>query len=191
MTARRRRAMGRQYPGKRPPGKQAAKRPTLHAGRPPGQARSGLPRRGGRRPVVQLAVLDRTRPPMSIRFLRRVVAETLLFVGRPEMPVSLLLTDDREIARLHATHLGDASPTDVISFAIDDEAELVVSRETARRVARTCGHQPRAEVALYIVHGILHTTGFDDVRARDRVRMRAAEREVLRRLRLVVGAVDA
>jgi len=140
------------------------------------------------RPV--LALLDRWRPRTDPAFVRRVVATTLRFVERDAMPVSLLLTDDAEIAALHERHLGDATPTDVISFEIDGEAELVVSCETAQREARARGHTTRAEIALYIVHGILHTTGYDDVRARDRVRMRAAEREVMRRLRLRVRHVD-
>lgn len=137
-----------------------------------------------------LALQDRHRPRTARAFVERVVATTLRFVERDEMPVSLLLTDDAEIAALHDRHLGDATPTDVISFAIDGEAEIVVSCETAKREARARGHSLRAEIALYIVHGILHTTGFDDVRARDRVRMRAAEREVMRRLRLRVRHVD-
>jgi probable rRNA maturation factor len=105
--------------------------------------------------------------------------------------VSLLVTDDAEIAALHEQFLGDPTPTDVISFAIDEGAELVVSKETARRRAREHRHSIRAELALYVVHGILHKTGFDDIKARDRVRMRAAEREVMRRLRLRVHPVDA
>ncbi len=144
-----------------------------------------------RRPRLRLEVQDRGRPRVDRAFVRRVVATTLAFVSREDLGVSLLLTDDAEIAALHAAHLGDATATDVISFALDDGAEIVVSKETARRVARESGHTTRAEIALYIVHGILHTTGFDDVRARDRVRMREAEREVMRRLRLSVRAVDA
>lgn len=140
---------------------------------------------------VRLAVQDRWRPRTDRAFLRRVVAATLAYVERPEMVVSLLLTDDAGIAALHERHLGDPTPTDVISFAIDGEAEIVVSGETARRMAHEHGHSPRAELALYVVHGILHTTGYDDVRARDRVRMRAAERSVMRRLRLRVRDVDA
>lgn len=144
-----------------------------------------------RRPALQLEVVDRARPRTEPRFLRRVVRTTLQFVRRPALPVSLLITDDREIADLHARFLGDPTPTDVISFVIDGCAELVVSRETARRSAREHGHTIRAELALYIVHGILHTTGFDDVRARDRTRMRAAEQAVMQRLRLRVRPVDA
>ncbi|MBX3463863.1 MAG: rRNA maturation RNase YbeY [Planctomycetes bacterium] len=144
-----------------------------------------------RRAALQFACVDRGRPRTDRAFLRRVVRTALEFAGRPDLPVSLLLTDDAEIADLHARHLGDAAPTDVISFGIDGGAELVVSVETARRCAREHGHTLRAELALYVVHGILHTVGYDDLRARDRVRMRAAEHEVLRRLRLRVRPVDA
>jgi probable rRNA maturation factor len=136
-------------------------------------------------------VADRGRPRTSLAFLRSVVRTALQFVERPAMPVSLLLTDDAEIAQLHARHLGESTPTDVISFEVDGGAEIVISVETALRISRHHGHTLRAEIALYIVHGILHTTGFDDIRARDRARMRAAERAVMQRLRLRVHAVDA
>lgn len=143
-----------------------------------------------RQPKLRLEIADRGRPRTDRAFVARVVRAALDHVGRPDLPVSLLITDDAEIAELHGRFLGDATPTDVISFALDDGAELVVSRETARRKAREHGHTVRAELALYVVHGILHVTGYDDVRARDRARMRTAEREVMQRLRLRVHAVD-
>lgn len=148
-------------------------------------------RRPAHSTALDLAVTDRWRPRTSLAFVRSVVRTTLHFVGRPTMPVSLLLTGDKEIAQLHARHLGEPVPTDVISFELDGGAEVVISVETALRKARHHGHSLRAEVALYLVHGILHTTGFDDIRARDRARMRAAERVVMQRLRLQVHAVDA
>ncbi len=144
----------------------------------------------GRKPL-RLEVLDRGRPRTPRAFLARVVRATLAFARAPGMPVSLLLTDDAGIAALHGRHLGDPSPTDVMCFCVDGGAELVVSVETARRVARRHGHTVRAEVALYVVHGLLHALGYDDTSKRARVRMRAAEREVLRRLALDVAAVDA
>jgi probable rRNA maturation factor len=152
-----------------------------------GERRPGGRRRAG----LHLEVVDRGRPRTDPAFLRRIVRTTLQFVQRPGWVVSLLITDDAEIAALHGQFLGDATSTDVISFLLDDGAEVVVSRETARRSAREHGHTIRAELELYIVHGILHTTGFDDVRTRDRVRMRAAESEVMQLLRLRVRPVDA
>lgn len=142
-------------------------------------------------PPLHLQLLDRGRPRTKVAFVREVVRAVLAFGERPEMPVSLLLTDDAEIGLLHDQHLGDPSATDVMSFELDGEAEIVVSVETARRVAAERGHEARAEIALYIVHGLLHTLGYDDVRVRDRRRMRSAEQVVLQRLGLRVHAVDA
>jgi probable rRNA maturation factor len=139
---------------------------------------------------IELAITDRGRPRTDRTFVRRVVAAVLAFVEREDLAVSLLLTNDEEIAELHGRHLDDPTPTDVMSFADEGEADVVVSVETARRVARERGHAPRAEIALYIVHGILHACGHDDVRAADRRRMRRAERDVLQRLGLQVARVD-
>jgi len=118
------------------------------------------------------------------------VSVALDYAGRPTLEVSLLLTDDAEIARVHADYLGDATPTDVISFEMGESAEVVVSVETARRVAKQNGTSMRAEIALYIVHGLLHTVGFDDKEERARCRMREAERQILKKLRLRVRDVD-
>ncbi len=142
-----------------------------------------------RRPAP-VELVDRFRPRSDAAFVRRVAAAARRFGGRPDLPVSLLLTDDAEIAALHGEFLGDPTPTDVITFPLDDGVEIVVSVECARREARARGHAIRAELALYVVHGVLHVCGYDDIEARDRARMRAAERAVLDALGVVVGAVD-
>lgn len=147
------------------------------------------PRSGAIAPL-QLAVLDRGRPRSKITFLRKVVRATLAFARRETMPVSLLLTNDREIGRLHEQFLADPTPTDVISFEIDGSAEIVLSVTTAKRRAREHGHPLHAEIALYIVHGLLHQCGYDDVHKRDRLRMRRAEQAVLAGLALHVASVD-
>ena len=137
-----------------------------------------------------IAINDQFEPRTDQSFLRRVVAATLDYANRPEMPVSILLAGDREIARLHAEFLDDPSPTDVISFEIDDGADLAVSVECARREAARRGHDADAELALYVVHGLLHVCGYDDIDEEDRARMRVAEREVLASLSLHVSPVD-
>jgi probable rRNA maturation factor len=150
-----------------------------------------MKRRRPAAPRTTLAVVDRGRPRTPRAFLRRVVAAALDHGGRPDLPVSLLLTGDAEIAALHERWFGDPTPTDVISFLVDGTAEIAVSVATARRVARERGHDARAEVALYVVHGLLHVLGHDDTNARARTRMRVAERAVMQRLGLVVARVDA
>ena len=59
------------------------------------------------------------------------------------------------------------------------EGELIVSVETALREAPQQGWSPRAELLLYVVHGLLHLCGYDDLTDEARPTMRAREREVL------------
>ncbi len=146
----------------------------------PGQERRS--RAGG------VSIVDRFRPRSDTRFLRRVVAAVREYTGLRKFGVALLLTDDRGIADLHREHLGDPSPTDVMSFPSDDHADVVVNVQRARAVARKNRTSIRSELALYVVHGLLHVCGHDDHTQRERSRMRRAEREVLAQLGLRAAA---
>ncbi len=76
-----------------------------------------------------------------------------------ELEVALL--SDAEIATVHGEFLDDPTPTDVITF---DHGEILISVETAARQALEHGQgQPvESEIALYLVHGLLHLAGWDD-----------------------------
>lgn len=139
---------------------------------------------------VSLTVVDRFRPRTERRFITEVVAAARRFLKRRDLEVSLLLTDEREIARIHHRHLGSRRGTDVLAFSVDGTAEIVVSVERARREAKRLGHTIRAETALYIIHGMLHVCGYDDGAPEDRRRMRTAEERILDSLGLRVTPVD-
>jgi probable rRNA maturation factor len=129
----------------------------------------------------------RAQSPVGVREVRRAVNAALEHGERAGTPLSIAFVDDAEIARLHAEWFGDPSPTDVISFELDDggdgpAGELYVSLECALRVARERGVEPARETLLYVVHGTLHLCGFDDTTARGRARMRKAEALVLARV---------
>jgi len=133
-------------------------------------------------------VIDRYAGAPGDRALARRAADAARrFAGRADLAVHVLLTDDGEIARLHGAHLGDPSATDVMSFELDDAVEVVVSVECAERRAREHGEQRDAELALYVVHGVLHACGFDDRSDAERARMRDAERTVLATLGMHVA----
>ncbi len=83
--------------------------------------------------------------------------------------VSIAIVDDATITELHKTYLNKPGATDVLSFDLSDdqaesmEGQVVVSAETAHRQASRRGVTPEAELMLYIVHGMLHLMGFDDL----------------------------
>lgn len=76
--------------------------------------------------------------------------------------LGIVLVDDEAIAALHGDFLGDPTPTDVMTFPLGEQGEIVVSLETAHRQAMEFGQEACREIALYIVHGILHLCGYDD-----------------------------
>src|SRR4051812_49361437 len=67
--------------------------------------------------------------------------------------ISVLLISDRKMAGLHQRFLNQAGPTDVITF---DHGEIFVSVDTAQKNRRRFGFSLGREIALYIVHGLLH-----------------------------------
>ena len=71
------------------------------------------------------------------------------------------------------------------------EGELIVSTETALREAATHGWSPQDEVLLYVVHGLLHLCGYDDLTDEARPAMRVREREVLAGWQLIPTGLEA
>lgn len=125
--------------------------------------------------------------------VRAAIEAALEYGGRPGLALSVVFVSDAELARMHGEWLDDPSPTDVIGFdlgsgedpaerTLGPQAELYVSAQRARAVARARGGDEGRELALYLVHGALHLCGYDDRRSDARRRMRRAERALLARL---------
>jgi probable rRNA maturation factor len=119
--------------------------------------------------------------------LAQLVRRALANEGVPRASISVALVDDATIHEINERHLAHDWPTDVISFCLSDpgdaelEGELVVSAEMAATTARRVGVDPWAELALYVVHGLLHLCGYDDQSAAGRDAMRLRENEILTR----------
>lgn len=125
--------------------------------------------------------------------LRAAARRAMRLVGLPRAAeVEVALVDDATIARLNRRFLGHRGPTDVLTFPAGPRAgdrvvgEIVISVDQARRQAREAGWGLAQELALLVVHGVLHLGGYDDRTAAQARRMRRAEAAVLAALR---GAV--
>lgn len=100
--------------------------------------------------------------------------------------MEIVVTDDEEIHALNAEFLHHDRPTDVLSFALEEDAEIgylegniIVSAETAAARGKEFGLHPTDELLLYIIHGSLHLVGYDDHQKKDILQMRAKEAEYL------------
>lgn len=122
--------------------------------------------------------------------MRRVARAVLEGEGITEGEISLAFVDNPTIHRLNKRYLDHDEPTDVLSFPLGEgragrlAGELVIGAEVARDQAQSRGHDVQAELALYVIHGLLHLCGHDDKSAGDAAAMRERERHYLRQLEL-------
>jgi probable rRNA maturation factor len=109
--------------------------------------------------------------------------------------LTLTFVDRDEIALLSAEHMGKDGPTDVLSFPLDsvtDEfsdlpgpvllGDVVVCPAVASEAAPTHAGTLDDELALLVVHGILHVLGHDHAEPGETEVMRARERTLLEQL---------
>jgi len=90
--------------------------------------------------------------------------------------VCVLLVSDRRMAALHKKFTGLEGPTDVLTF---QHGEIFISVETAQQNALRFQTAVEHELQLYLVHGLLHLHGFDDIGARDARRMDRIQQRIL------------
>jgi probable rRNA maturation factor len=118
-------------------------------------------------------------------FLESIARRVLASEGIERASISIALVDDPTIHVINRRHLAHDWPTDVISFTLSEPddpilaGELVVSAEMAASTASDVGVDPRSELALYVVHGLLHLCGLDDQSPEDADVMRQREGEIL------------
>ena len=116
----------------------------------------------------------------------RSVAEHVLGAeGIVVAELSVAIVDDATIRAVNRRHLDHDWPTDVISFPMEGPSdgrlsgEVVASAETAARHAARSGGDAIGELTLYLVHGLLHLCGHDDLDDGGRTRMRRREDEMI------------
>lgn len=128
---------------------------------------------------------------VDARSMGRRLAEAVRAVLRGEgvstAEISVAVVDDPTIHQLNRRYLEHDYPTDVLSFVLgnDDghlEGEIVVSADTAAANAADYHSTAEAELLLYVIHGTLHLTGYDDHAPADRQKMRNREQHYLEKL---------
>lgn len=135
--------------------------------------------------------------------IERAVEATLAEEGEEgEIEVSVLVTDDAQLHELNRDYRGVDAPTDVLSFAAEEEGDgpafvrppdaprflgdIALSYERVVSQAAEYGHSRERELAFLVAHGTLHLLGYDHERGpEDEAEMRAREEAVM--LRLGIG----
>lgn len=148
---------------------------------------------------------------VDVAHLQVLAGEVLRSEGvRGQCELTLLFVDEPTIAELNARFMDSEGPTDVLAFPIDDDlaesgrypdngstgpdrppaelgdvpmllGDVLVCPAVAARNAAEHGRSVEDELALLVVHGVLHVLGMDHAIEEDEAAMQAKERDLLAR----------
>ena len=91
--------------------------------------------------------------------------------------VEISILGSRAMAKVHRDFLNIPGATDVITFPY---GEILVCAHIAAARAPEFGHSTTEELAIYIIHGLLHLSGFDDITPPEAEKMAATQQQILK-----------
>ena len=141
----------------------------------------------------------------------RVIRAGLEETGCPfDVQVNLLITDDESIREMNLAYRNMDSPTDVLSFPMqefdhpadfgsfsegaagvfDPESgefllgDIVISAQRVISQAMEYGHSQKREFAFLIAHSLLHLVGYDHMEEEERLEMEDQQRRIMEMVRI-------
>ncbi len=125
---------------------------------------------------------------------RRLVNKIATYIISHYLPpnkdyeLEVFFVGQAEMIRLNKKFFNRTYATDVIAAPIETVSDLpivalgdvFVCVQTARDQAREYQHSYRAEIALLVIHGILHLIGYDDLSSGKRKIMQREEQKILK-----------
>lgn len=138
-------------------------------------------------------VLDEQDVAVDVAALTTTLHKALDSLSIPsEAQIVVTLVDRDRMATLKEQAFGERAPTDVLAFPIDDLADpapgplvlgdVVICPAVAEQQARVAGHTLGDELALLLVHGVLHLLGRDHADPEEEREMFAEQSQLLREI---------
>ena len=142
------------------------------------------------KPIVRLANRQKDMK-LSLPVVRALVQAVLKSQNHTCHEVSIYFVTERRICALHNEFFNDPTPTDCISFPIDHEllGDVFVCTKTALRYSEDHNQDAYEEVALYIIHGILHLLGYDDLEPSKKRIMRKKEKSCMAYCKTIIESL--
>jgi probable rRNA maturation factor len=146
---------------------------------------------------IEVFVEENFRGVVDESWVKKIVRQVLKAEGVTlSYEVSLVFTDSETVRQLNRDYRGVDEPTDVLAFSMLPQkgtdssfalppdgltrlGEVIISYPQAAEQAEEQGHSPERELALLVIHGILHLLGYDHEEPEEESKMRKREGELL------------
>lgn len=152
---------------------------------------------------MELTIYDETKQvsPHQMELADHILRYAADYLHLPDnIELAVTLMDNEHIHQINKEYRGVDKPTDVISFAMEEEdpnelpiiipdelkdeipqslGDLMVSMDKVVEQAEYLGHSQDRELGFLLVHGFLHLNGYDHMRAEDEKKMFGLQEEIL------------
>ena len=138
-------------------------------------------------------------------WLREVALKALTTEHQTDAEMGILVTGQDRMRQLHKEYMDEDDSTDVLSFAMREKGpldapdfifpagdaahlgEVIISYPQAEIQAAEHGHSAKKEIAILLIHGVLHLVGYDHDQPERQKKMHAREKAILK---LVAEGLD-
>jgi probable rRNA maturation factor len=119
----------------------------------------------------------------------------------PDAELAIVLVDEAAMEQLHLQWMGEAGPTDVLSFPMDELrpgrdgevsaegilGDIVLCPTVAAAQAEAAGHSLLDELSMLTIHGLLHLLGYDHAEPDEEKEMFGLQAEILQKFHAQAG----
>jgi len=116
------------------------------------------------------------------KYLENGISVIERYIPRSLKKINVVLVSDGLIKKLNKKFLNKNDVTDVLSFDLGSKGEIIISVETAKKQALDVFHSVELEILYLIIHGILHLSGFNDIKPVDYMRMKKQQDKIFSKI---------
>ncbi len=122
--------------------------------------------------------------------VKNVISYAISYLKLEHLEFNIILVNNERIHEINKEYRNVDRPTDVISFALEDNSEIklegnrvlgdiYISIDKAREQAKEYGHSLLRELSFLAVHGFLHLLGYDHMKKEEEEVMFGLQEEIL------------
>lgn len=141
----------------------------------------------------EIEIINETNELIDTTDLYKVIEYTLKYENVTNAIMNVIIIDNEKIHEINLKYRGIDRPTDVISFALEDDktfvntsfrvlGDIYISIDKVYEQASNYNHSVRREISFLTVHGILHLLGYDHMKKEDELVMFSKQEKILEEL---------
>lgn len=141
-------------------------------------------------------IINETKEYIDFEDLKKVIDYALKYENVENAIMNVIIVDNEKIHKINRDYRGIDRPTDVISFALEDDktfvnidyrilGDIYISIDKVYEQANAYNHSIRRELSFLTVHGILHLLGYDHMKEEDEKVMFGKQNEILNNLKIL------